>query len=113
MGGTATTGSRPCCNPRFTVNQKRVEWLWRREGLKLPQRPPKGSRLWLNDGSCVRLRPERKDHLWSYVFVQARIRDGRASRVPTLIDESTLEGTAAAPARDRDADDVVQRLSVL
>ena len=62
----------------FAVNHKRVERLWRREGLKVPQRQPKRGRLWLNDGSCVRLRPERKDHVWSYDFVQARTRDGRA-----------------------------------
>src|SRR5215210_5766147 len=43
----------------WTVNLKRVERIWRREGLKVPARQPKRSRLWLNDGSCVRLRPER------------------------------------------------------
>jgi transposase InsO family protein len=50
----------------FVVNHKRVERLWRREGLKVPAKQPKRGRLWLNDGSCVRLRPERKDHVWSY-----------------------------------------------
>ena len=49
----------------WTVNLKRVERIWRREGLKVPARQPKRSRLWLNDGSCVRLRPERPNHVWS------------------------------------------------
>ncbi len=41
----------------WRVNAKRVEGIWRREGLKVPRRQPKRGRLWLNDGSCVRLRP--------------------------------------------------------
>jgi putative transposase len=55
------------------VNVKRVERIWRREGLKVPQKQPKKSRLWLNDGSCVRLcgRSERPNHVWSYDFVEA------------------------------------------
>ena len=54
------------------VNHKRVERIWRREGLKVPKKQPKRSRLWLNDGSCIRLRPEYKDHVWSYDFVKSR-----------------------------------------
>ena len=83
----------------FEVNHKRVERLWRREGLKVPQKQPKRGRLWLNDGSCVRLRPERKDHVWSYDFVQARTRDGRAFRMLTVIDEFTRECLAIDVAR--------------
>jgi transposase InsO family protein len=64
----------------WRVNHKRVEGLWRREGLKVPSRQPKRKRLWLNDGSCVRLRPERKNHVWSYDFVQERTHDGRPLR---------------------------------
>jgi hypothetical protein len=60
------------------VNHKRVERIWRREGLKVPQKQPKRGRLWLNDGSCVRLRPEYKDHVWSYDFMIDRISNGRA-----------------------------------
>jgi putative transposase len=59
------------------VNHKRVERIWRREGLKVPQKQKKRSRLWLNDGSCIRLRPERPNHVWSYDFVQDRTHDGR------------------------------------
>ncbi len=70
-----------------------------REGLKVPAKQPKRGRLWLNDGSCVRLRPERKDHVWSYDFVQARTRDGRAFRMLTVIDEFTRECLAIDTAR--------------
>ena len=47
----------------WAVNVKRVERIWRREGLKVPAKQPKKGRLWLNDGSCIRLRPERPNHV--------------------------------------------------
>jgi transposase InsO family protein len=97
----------------FEVNHKRVERLWRREGLKVPQRQPKRGRLWLNDGSCVRLRPERRDHVWSYDFVQARTRDGRAFRMLSIIDEYTRECLAIDVARRLTSDDVLERLGDL
>jgi len=59
-------------NEGWLVNHKRVERIWRQEGLKVPQKHPKRRRLWLNNGSCIRLRPERKDHVWSYDFVAER-----------------------------------------
>ena len=71
----------------FNVNHKRVERIWRQQGLKVPSKQPKRRRLWLNDGSCIRLRPCWKDHVWSYDFVQSRTHDGRAFRMLTLIDE--------------------------
>jgi transposase InsO family protein len=71
----------------FQVNHKRVERLWRNEGLKVPQKQPKRKRLWFNDGSCIRLRPQFKDHVWSYDFVATRTEDGRPLRTLTLIDE--------------------------
>ena len=67
-------------NEGWHVNHKRVERIWRREGLKVPQKQAKKGRLWLNDGSCVRLRPERPNHVWSYDFVQDRTHDGRIFR---------------------------------
>jgi putative transposase len=97
----------------FEVNHKRVERLWRREGLKVPAKQPKRGRLWLSDGSCVRLRPERKDHVWSYDFVQARTRDGRAFRMLTVIDEFTRECLAIDAARRLTSDDVLERLADL
>jgi putative transposase len=75
----------------WQVNHKRVERIWRKEGLKVPQKQPKRGRLWLNDSTCVRLRPEYKDHVWSYDFMIARTADGRAFRILNIIDEYTRE----------------------
>lgn len=75
----------------WRVNHKRVERLWRQEGLKVPQHQPKRRRLWLNDGSCIRLRPKYRNHVWSYDFVQARTRDGRSFRMLNVMDEYTRE----------------------
>jgi transposase InsO family protein len=71
------------------VGKDRVQRTWRREGLKVPKRHRPRGRLWLNDGSCIRLRPERPNHVWSYDFVEGKTHDGRRLRVLTLIDEYT------------------------
>jgi putative transposase len=73
------------------VGKDRVQRIWRREGLKVPQKQRPRGRLWLNDGSCLRLRPERAVHVWSYDFVSAMTHDGRTLRMLTLIDEYTRE----------------------
>ena len=75
----------------WAVNKKRVERIWRREGLKVPQKQPKRGRLWLADGSCVRLRPERPNHVWAYDFVEGRTHDGRRFRLLCVVDEFTRE----------------------
>ena len=75
----------------WVVNAKRVERIWRREGLKVPAKQPKRGRLWLNDGSCIRLRPEHRDHVWSYDFVEDRTHDGRKFRTLNVVDEFTRE----------------------
>ena len=97
----------------WQVNHKRIERLWRREGLKVPKRQPKRRRLWLNDGSCVRLRPAYKDHVWSYDFVQHQTHDGRKFRMLTLIDEHSRECLAIDVARRLNSEDVLERLSDL
>ncbi|EBA14476.1 hypothetical protein RSK20926_01362 [Roseobacter sp. SK209-2-6] len=71
----------------WSVSDGRVERLWRREGLKAPAKQPKKGRLWLNDGSCVRLRPEYQNHVWSYDFVHCRTDDGKAFRTLNIIDD--------------------------
>jgi transposase InsO family protein len=71
----------------WRVNAKRVQRIWRREGLKVPSKQPKRGRLWLNDGSCIRLRPQYANHVWAYDFVADRTDDGRAVRMLTIIDE--------------------------
>jgi putative transposase len=97
----------------FVVNHKRVERLWRREGLKVPARQPKRGRLWLNDGSCIRLRPAFRDHVWSYDLMAARTRDGRLLRLLTIIDEYTRECLAIDVARHLTSEDVMHRLTQL
>lgn len=97
----------------WVVNHKRVERIWRREGLKVPSKQPKRGRLWLNDGSCIRLRPCWRDHVWAYDFVQARTHDGRAFRMLTVIDEFTRECLAIHVARRIRSDDVIHLLADL
>ena len=97
----------------FGVNHKRVERLWRREGLKVPAKQPKRRRVWLNDGSCVRLRPAHANHVWSYDFVKCRTSDGRAVRLLTVIDEHTRECLAIDVARRITSGDVLDRLCEL
>jgi putative transposase len=98
---------------RWRVNHKRVERLWRLEGLKVPKRQPKRRRRWFADGSCVRLRPAFRDHVWSYDFVLTRTHDGRAVRMLTLIDEYTRECLAIDVARRLTSEDVLERLTDL
>jgi putative transposase len=95
------------------VNAKRVERIWLREGLKVPPCQPKRGRLWLTDGSCVRLRPERPNHVCSYDFVEDRTHDGRKFRMLNILDEFTHEGLAIRVARKLKAADVIDVLSDL
>ena len=88
------------------ANRKRVERIWRREGLKVPQKQPKRSRLWLNDGSCIRLRPEYPGHVWSYHFFEGRTHDGRKFRILSIIDEAGRECLALRVARRLRSDEV-------
>ena len=75
----------------WSVNHKKAERTWRLEGLKVPGKQPRRARLWLNDGSCIRLIPERPNHVWAYGFVLVRTRDGKPVRLLTVIDEYTRE----------------------
>jgi transposase InsO family protein len=95
------------------VNHKRVERIWRREGLKVPQKQPKRGRLWLNDGSCVRRRPQHRHHVWSYDFVMDRTHDGRAFRMLTVIDEYSRECLAIRTERRQNQETVLETLADL
>jgi putative transposase len=95
------------------VNAKRVQRIWRREGLKVPQKQPKRGRLWLNDGSCIRLRPCWANHVWSYDFVQDRTHDGRKFRMLTVIDEFTRRCLAIVVERGLKSDNVLYCLAEL
>ena len=94
----------------WKVNHKRVERIWRQEGLKVPQKQPKRGRLWLNDGSCIRLRPEHKDHVWSYDFLADRTSDGRPLRALTILDEYTRECLSILVERRISSQDVIDKL---
>ena len=95
------------------VNHKRVERIWRQEGLKVPERQPKRGRLWLNDGSCIRLRPLYRGHVWSYDFVASRTHDGRALKLLTVLDEHTRECLAIVVARKIRSHDALEVLADL
>jgi len=97
----------------WKVNHKRVERIWRSEGLKVPQRQPKRRRLWFNDGSCIRLRPEHPDHVWSYDFVQHYTHDGRKFRILTILDEYTRQSLAIDVERRLNRESVLDRLTDL
>jgi putative transposase len=97
----------------WQVNRKRVERIWRREGLKVPHKQPRKGRLWLNDGSCVRLRPERPNHVWSYDFVEDRTHNGRKYRMLNIVDEFTRECLAIRVKRRLNSIDVIDLLSDL
>ncbi len=97
----------------WIVNHKRVERIWRREGLRIPRKQPKRGRLWLNDGSCVRLRAQRPNHVWSYDFVHDRTHDGRPLKLLTMVDEFTRECLCIDVARRLRSEDALYRLGRL
>ena len=97
----------------WQVNAKRVQRIWRAEGLKVPSKQPKRGRLWLTDGSLVRLRPEHRNHVWAYDFVSEATHDGRKLRILAVIDEYTRECLALRVARRMTSHDVLYALSDL
>lgn len=97
----------------WAVNVKRVERIWRREGLKVPCKQPKKGRLWFNDGSCLRLRPEHPNHVWSYDFVEDHTHNGRKFRMLNVIDEFTRECLAIRIDRKLNSTAVIDVLTDL
>jgi transposase InsO family protein len=95
----------------WSVGKGRVQRIWHREGLKVPQKQPKRGRLWLNDGSCIRLRPTHPKHVWSYDFVHYATDDGRPLKLLTLIDECTRECLAIRVGRCLRSLEVIETLS--
>lgn len=93
------------------VGKDRVSRIWRKAGLKVPRKRRPRARLWLNDGSCVRLRAEQRNHVWSYDFVTTWTHDGRPVRLLTLIDEHTRECLAILVARRIGAQEVIELLA--
>jgi len=97
----------------WRVNAKRVERIWRQEGLKVPKKQPKNARLWLADGSCVRLRPQYRGHVWTYDFVSDRTADGRPLRLLTILDEYSRECLSIPLGRRMTSIDVIETLADL
>lgn len=97
----------------WIVNRKRVERIWREEGLRVPLKQPKRGRLYLNDGSCIRLRPSFKNHVWSYDFVYDRLHNGKMIKMLTVIDEFTRKCLAIRVGSSIKSNDVLDTLSTL
>jgi transposase InsO family protein len=100
-------------NDGIRINHKRVERIWREEGLKLPRKQIKKRRLWLTDGSCIRLRPEHRNQVWSYDFVEDKTMNGKKIRFLNIIDEYTHECLASVPRRSWRNNDIIELLSEL
>jgi putative transposase len=105
--------ARPLRQAGWTINDKRVERIWQREGLKVPHKQPKRGRLWLAEESCIRLRPQQRNHVWSYDFVEDRTHEGRKYRMLNVLDEFTHECLAIRVGRKLKAIDVIDVLSGL
>ncbi len=97
----------------WAVGYERVYTIWRQEGLQVPQKQPKRARLWRADGSCVRLRPTHRNHVWSYDFVAERTHDGRPFRILNVLDEYTRECLASVVARRIRSQEVILVLAEL
>ena len=97
----------------WRVNHKRVERIWREEGLRVPQKQKKRGRLYFNDGSCIRLRPLHQNHVWSYDFVQDRLCNGRKIRMLTMIDEYSRKCLKIQVGYNLKSDDVLEALAEL
>jgi transposase InsO family protein len=100
-------------NEGWRVNHKRVERIWRLKGLKVSEKQPKRRRLWLNEGSCIRLRPEHKHHVWTYDFVAERTSEGRKMWMLNILDEFTRECLVIRVDRKITAHDVLEALTIL
>ena len=100
-------------NEGWQVNHKRVWRIWLQVGLKVPQKQPKRGRLWLNDGSCVRLRPQHRNHVWTYDFVFDRTHNGRPLKMLTVVDEYSRESLAIEVARRLTSSDVIRVMARL
>ena len=97
----------------WCINHKRVERIWREEGLRVPQKQQKRGRLYFNDGSCIRLRPLHKNHVWSYDFVQDRLCNGKKIRMLTVIDEYTRKCLKIKVGYKLKSDDVLESIADL
>lgn len=96
----------------WEVGRDRVYTIWRKEGLKVPDKQPKRGRIWMKDGSCLRLRPEYKNHVWSYDFVSEQTYDGRKIKILNVVDEYSRECLLSLVARRIRSQDVFWLLQI-
>lgn len=94
----------------WRVNHKRVERLWREEGLQLPHRHKRRKRLYHKDSSVIRLRPQYPNHIWSVDFVHDRLSNGRPYRMLTVLDEYSREALCVEVRTRMGATDVLEAL---
>ena len=92
------------------MNHKKVERIWREEGLQLPQRHKKRRRLYHKDALIIRLRPTHPNHVWSIDFVHDKLDSGRSYKMLTVLDEYTRQALAVAVRTRMGADDVLEAL---
>jgi putative transposase len=97
----------------WDVGKDCVYTIWREAGRQVPTKQPKRARLWRADGSCLRLRPAYRHHVWSYDFVADRTHDGRPLRILNILDEYTRECLASVVARRIRSQDVLLILADL
>ncbi len=97
----------------WQVSHKRVERIWRSEGLKVPAKQRKRGRLYLHDGSCIRIQPCWENHVWSYDFVSGRLHNGKKFRMLTVIDEYSRRCLAIKVDYQLKADQVLEALAEL
>jgi len=97
----------------FQISRKQVAKIWREEGLKVPKKQAKRGRLYLNDGSCIRLRAAWINHVWSYDFVEDRLSNGRKIKFLTIIDEYSRRSLKLKVGYNLRSSDVLEALSEL
>ena len=92
----------------WRVNHKKVERLWREEGLKLPERHKKPRRLYHKDSSVIRLRPTHANHVWAIDFVHDKLSNGRSYKMLTVLDEYTRQALCVEVKDKMNSDDVLE-----
>lgn len=94
----------------WKINHKKIERLWREEGLQLPHRHRKRRRLYHKDSSIIRLRPTHANHIWAIDFVHDKLSNGGTYKMLTVLDEYTREALCVAARSKMNADDVLDVL---
>jgi putative transposase len=97
----------------WRASETRVYRLWRREGLKVPQKKRKRRRLGRSENGCVHRRSEHRDHVWAWDFVFDHTTTGSQLKWLSIVDEHTRECLALKVARSITSEDVIDTLAEL